>query len=334
MILKRYFLVTAFVLLAAAPLSPLPAQGAAASAQLQLARQADQLKPGEWVWAPQIAASGPVLVYVDLGRQRATVYRNGVRIGVSTISSGKDGHETPTGVFTILEKNKEHHSKTYNDASMPFQQRLTWLGVAMHAGNLPGYPASHGCVRLPMEFAKKLFEVTPMGGTVVIAGGHEDPVKRPAAGVLAPAMAGVTPQAATVLTEQGAFTWNAAAAPSGPVSIIVSTGDQQVVVLRNGIEIGRAHAVVAQASNQSQVMTFAGGAKPQWIQVGVSDLKGESAEIISTERVEQMRLPPEFVKNMRSVITPGTTVLVTQASVDPSSTGVQQTVIDAEDASK
>src|SRR6476646_3322933 len=179
MILKRYFLVTAFVLLAAAPLSPLPAQGAAASAQLQLARQADQLKPGEWVWAPQIAASGPVLVYVDLGRQRATVYRNGVRIGVSTISSGKDGHETPTGVFTILEKNKEHHSKTYNDASMHFQQRLTWLGVAMHAGNLPGYPASHGCVRLPMEFAKKLFEVTPMGGTVVIAGGHEDPVKRP-----------------------------------------------------------------------------------------------------------------------------------------------------------
>jgi hypothetical protein len=119
-----------------------------------------------------------VLVYVDLGRQRATVYRNGVRIGVSTISSGKDGHETPTGVFTILEKDKEHHSRTYNDAPMPYQQRLTWMGVAMHAGNLPGYPASHGCVRLPMEFAKKLFTITPMGGTVVIAGGNEDPVKR------------------------------------------------------------------------------------------------------------------------------------------------------------
>jgi hypothetical protein len=334
MILKRSFLVTAFVLLAAAPLSPLPAQGAAASAELQLARQAEALKPGQWVWAPQIARDGPVLVYVDLGRQRATVYRNGVRIGVSTISSGKDGHETPTGVFTILEKNKEHRSKTYNDASMPYQQRLTWLGVAMHAGKLPGYPASHGCVRLPMEFAKKLFEVTPMGGTVVIAGGHEDPVKRPAAGVLAPAMAGVTPQAPAVLTDQGAFTWNPAAAASGPVSIIVSTGDQQVVVLRNGVEIGRAHAVVAQATNQPQVMTFAGGVKPQWIQVGVSDLKGESAEIISTERVEQMRLPPEFVKNMRSVITPGTTVLVTQASVDSASTGPQATVMDAEEETK
>src|SRR4051812_10605821 len=315
--------------LAFGPAGVLFAQGAPTSAQLELARQAEGLKPGEWVWRPAIAAEGPVLVYVDLGRQRATVYRNGVRIGVSTISSGKEGHETPTGVFTILEKNKEHHSKTYDDASMPYQQRLTWLGVALHAGNLPGFPASHGCVRLPLEFAKKLFDVTPMGGTVVIAGGNEDPVKRPAAGVLAPAMAGVTPTASNVLTPEGAFTWNPAASPSGPVSIIISTGDQQVVVLRNGVEIGRAHAVVAQQTSQPQVMTFAGGAKPQWIQVGVSDLKGESAEIISTERVEQMRLPAAFVSAMRSVITPGTTVLVTQAAVDPGSTGAQATVLDA-----
>jgi hypothetical protein len=184
-----------------------------------------------------------------------------------------------------------------------------------------------------MEFAKKLFEVTPMGGTVVIAGGHEDPVKRPAAGVLAPAMAGVTPAPGSVLTPEGSFTWNPAAAPSGPVSIIVSTGDQQVVVLRNGIEIGRAHAVVSQQTSRPQVMTLAGGgARPQWIQVGVSDLTGESAEIISTERVEQMHLPAAFVAGMRSVIAPGTTVLVTQAAVDAASTGLQTTVIDAEEA--
>ena len=307
------------------------AQGAPKSAQLELAKEAEKLKPGEWVWRPEIAPDGPVLVYVDLGRQRATVYRNGVRIGVSTISSGKDGHETPTGVFTILEKNKEHRSKTYDDASMPYQQRLTWLGVAMHAGNLPGYPASHGCVRLPMEFAKKLFEVTPMGGTVVIAGGHEDPVKRPAAGVLAPEMAGVTTPATTVLTPEGASTWTPQAAPSGPVSIIISTGDQQVVVLRNGVEIGRAHADVQQQNSETQVLTFAGGADKQWIQVGVSDLTGRPAEIISTERVEQMHLPAAFVQDMRSVIAPGTTVLVTQASVSGGSTGQQATVLDADD---
>lgn len=310
------------------------AQGAKSSAQLELARQADKLKPGEWVLKPEVAPSGPVLVYVDLTRQRATVYRNGVRIGVSTISSGKDGYETPTGVFTILEKDKDHRSRTYDDAPMPFQQRLTWKGVAMHAGNLPGFPASHGCVRLPMEFAKKLFDVTPMGGTVVIAGGHEDPVKRPAAGVLAPVMAGVTKMPAMPLSPEGQFTWTPDAAPTGPVSIIISTRDQQVVVLRNGVEIGRAHAVVAQQTDEPQVMTLSGGARPQWIQVGVANLTGEPAEIISTERVEQMHLPEAFVKNMRALIQPGTTVLVTQASVSAASTGLQTTVMDAEEGTK
>ena len=243
--MKRFLrmVLAACLYLAFGPAGVLFAQGAPTSAQLQLAKQAEVLKAGEWVWAPEIAKDGPVLVYVDLSRQRATVYRNGVRIGVTTISSGKDGYETPTGVFTILEKDRDHRSRTYDDAPMPFQQRLTWMGVALHAGNLPGFPASHGCVRLPLEFAKKLFEVTPMGGTVVIAGGHEDPVKRPAAGVLAPAMAGVTPAPAAPLTSEGSFTWNPDAAPSGPVSIIVSTGDQQVVVLRNGVEIGRAHGL-------------------------------------------------------------------------------------------
>ena len=331
-VMNHACLFVAACLLAAAPAAPLPAQGAPTSAQLQLAKDAEKLQPGEWVWAPQIAKDGPVLVYVDLGRQRATVYRNGVRIGVSTISSGKDGHETPTGVFTILEKDKDHRSRTYDDAKMPYAERLTWKGVALHAGNLPGFPASHGCVRLPLEFARKLFEVTPMGGTVVIAGGHEDPVKRPAAGVLAPVMAGVTQGPATVLTAEGVFTWNPAASPSGPVSIIISTGDQQVVVLRNGVEIGRAHALVQQATTQAQVMTFAGGKAPQWIQVGVADLTAGPAEIISTEGVERMHLPAAFVAGMRSVITPGTTVLVTQASVDPTSTGPQATVLDAEDS--
>jgi hypothetical protein len=214
---------------------------------------------------------------------------------------------------------------------MPYQQRLTWKGVALHAGNLPGFPASHGCVRLPMEFARKLFAVTPMGGTVVIAGGHEDPVKRPAAGVLAPAMAGVTPVPAEVLTAQGTYTWNPAASASGPVSIIISTGDQQVVVLRNGVEIGRAHADVQQETSETQVMTLAPGKEKQWIQVGVGDLTDQPAEIISTERVEQMHLPAAFVTAMRSVIAPGTTVLVTQASVSTGSTGMQATVLDAGD---
>lgn len=311
--------------------APAFAQGAAKSAQLELAKQADKLKPGQWVWKPEIAPEGPILVYVDLTRQLATVYRNGVRIGVSTVSTGRPGYETPTGVFTILEKNVEHRSLKYNDAPMPYQQRLTWGGVALHAGGLPGYPESHGCIHLPLAFSKILFGAMPMGGTVVIAGGIEDPVKRPAAGVLAPVLAGVTAVPAMPLSPEGTFTWKPEAAPSGPVSIIISTKDQQVVVLRNGVEIGRAHAIVAQQTDQPQVMTLTGGAKPEWISVGVKALTGEPAEIISTERVEQMHLPAQFVKDMRSVIQPGTTVLVTQASVDAQSTGVQTTVMDAEE---
>jgi hypothetical protein len=172
------------------PATPALAGGSKVSSPLQLARQADRLKPGEWVWAPRIARNGPVLVYVDLDRQLATVYRNGVRIGVSTISSGSPGRETPTGVFTILQKEKDHRSRTYDNAPMPYMNRLTWKGVALHAGNLPGYPQSHGCVRLPLEFAKLVYGVTPMGGTVIIAGKHGDPYKKPAAGVMAPRSSG------------------------------------------------------------------------------------------------------------------------------------------------
>lgn len=127
------------------------------------------LKPGEFTWHPERSPYGPVAVVVSLPDQRVYVYRNGVRIGVSTCSTGKPGHETPTGVFTILQKDKNHHSSTYNDAPMPNMNRLTWSGIALHAGKLPGFPASHGCVRLPMAFSADLFSITHVGTPVIIA---------------------------------------------------------------------------------------------------------------------------------------------------------------------
>src|SRR6478735_2181413 len=136
---------------------------------------ATKLKPGQYVWAPERAPAGPVLVVVNLQTQRLLLFRDGVPIAASTISSGKTGHETPTGVFTILQKNEKHFSKTYNNAPMPNMQRLTWQGVALHAGNLPGYPASHGCVRLPLQFSKLLFAETSLGMTVVITSLPEVP---------------------------------------------------------------------------------------------------------------------------------------------------------------
>jgi hypothetical protein len=132
------------------------------------------LKHGEFVWRPEVSPRGPVVVVVSLPHQLVHVYRNGVGIGVSTCSTGARGHETPTGVFTILQKRKEHYSSTYNNAPMPNMQRLTWRGIALHAGHLPGYPASHGCIRLPMQFSELLFSVTQHGTPVIIAD-HDTP---------------------------------------------------------------------------------------------------------------------------------------------------------------
>ena len=141
-----------------------PADGAAA-----IEADADALQPGEFLWMPERGGAGQLVVVVSLPEQRAHVYRNGVRIGVSTVSTGTASHPTPTGTFEILQKKRMHHSNLYNNAPMPFMQRLTWDGIALHAGKIPGYPASHGCVRLPLAFAEQLFEQTERGMLVVIA---------------------------------------------------------------------------------------------------------------------------------------------------------------------
>ncbi|MFA5951248.1 MAG: L,D-transpeptidase [Hyphomicrobium sp.] len=113
--------------------------------------------------------AGPLLISVSLARQRLTVFDANGPIAESPISSGRIGYATPTGIFTILEKNKIHHSNLYSGAPMPNMQRLTWSGVALHAGALPGYPASHGCIRLPHGFSQKLFGMTKMGARVIVS---------------------------------------------------------------------------------------------------------------------------------------------------------------------
>jgi lipoprotein-anchoring transpeptidase ErfK/SrfK len=140
-----------------------------------LAVAPETLKPGQYVWSDTEAGSNePLSVTIDLTSQRAWVYRGETLIGMSTISSGAAGYETPTGSYTILQKNLTHKSNLYDDASMPFMQRLTWDGLALHAGAIPGHPASHGCVRLPKSFAKLLYNATRLGTTVTISG--ESPI--------------------------------------------------------------------------------------------------------------------------------------------------------------
>jgi hypothetical protein len=128
------------------------------------------LQAGQFVWFEGAqAGSGPVTMLVNLRDQRAYVYRDGRRIAVTTVSTGVPGHDTPIGVFPIMEKEKIHHSNRYDNAPMPWMQRLTNWGHALHAGHVREGTASHGCVRLPAEFARQLYSMTSRGDLVVIS---------------------------------------------------------------------------------------------------------------------------------------------------------------------
>ena len=119
---------------------------------------------------------GPLIAVVSINNQRISVYNKSGKIIGSSVSSGQSGYETPQGIFSVIGKEKEHFSNLYNDAPMPNMQRITWSGVALHAGNLPGYPASHGCIRLTHDFSAKLFSLTKMGTRVIVARNDVVPV--------------------------------------------------------------------------------------------------------------------------------------------------------------
>lgn len=126
------------------------------------------LKPGQYLWRDVPDAAGPQRVVVSLSDQLAYLYRGDTLVAVSTISSGQPGRDTPTGIFSILDKKPLYHSRKYDNAPMPWMQRIDQYGIALHAGFNPGVPASHGCVRLPSAFAKKLYTVTDVGTPVYI----------------------------------------------------------------------------------------------------------------------------------------------------------------------
>jgi lipoprotein-anchoring transpeptidase ErfK/SrfK len=127
-----------------------------------------QLKPGQYLWRDVPDSAGAERVVVSLSDQLAYLYRGDTLMAVTTISSGRDSNPTPTGIFNILEKKPMHHSRKYENAPMPFMQRIDGFGIALHAGHNPGRPASHGCIRLPAKFAAKLYTVTGVGTPVLI----------------------------------------------------------------------------------------------------------------------------------------------------------------------
>jgi hypothetical protein len=124
------------------------------------------LKPGQYVWRDLPESAGPERVIISLSDQMAYLYRGNSLMAATTISTGRDDKPTPAGIFSVFSKEPMHRSKKYDDAPMPYAQFFDPAGIAMHAGVNPGHPASHGCVRLPSAFAKKLYSVTDIGTPV------------------------------------------------------------------------------------------------------------------------------------------------------------------------
>src|SRR6195256_6424044 len=122
-------------------------------------------------------AGEPIMAIVSLRSQRITVYDAQGWISRAPVSSGQKGRKTPAGIFSVLQKDAEHYSNLYQDGYMPHMQRLTWSGIALHGGPLPGYPASHGCVRMPFAFAARLFETMRLGMRVIVAPDDTAPVE-------------------------------------------------------------------------------------------------------------------------------------------------------------
>jgi len=255
------------------------------------------------------------VIIISLPEQRMYVYRNGVRIGQSTVSTGTKGHPTPTGMFTIMQKKVRHESNIYKGAKMPHMQRLTWTSIAMHAGHLPGYPASYGCVPLPVDFAEKLYSVTQSGTSVIIADDKFAPGETAEPGRL---LSGETGVSSIPSQSTDKFEWHPGKAPTGPLSIILSTADQQVYVYRNGIEIGRAALStngLAQSLGShvySALDKFDSDGRREWL--STSSFGRASAPDIK-EIAKRVTIPPKFLEKARTAVSPGATLIITDVPV-------------------
>ena len=314
---RRRWLQAAAFALAAAPL-------ARAQARSQRKRRsAYPIAPGRSFWLPELSPAGPVVAVVNLYTQHAQIYRNGIAIGYTSVSTGKRGYGTPTGRFQVLEKRRFHRSSTYGNAPMPWMVRLTWSGIAFHSGALPGFPASHGCIRLPASFAPQLFGALSLGDTVAVLNQPADafttlapidPLGRPllqpemlaatawwreAAASAAPVSA--SPVSASLLTGAPAIL----AAP--PLALLASLPQQRLFVLEAG-QVAAAAPLPPGARQQALPLT---AAPLSWQPPGHWQAPGQSGNAADAT-LWQTVLPSDaaFSQRLRARITPGSTLVL------------------------
>ena len=299
------------------------------------------LAPGEYLWIPELAPVGPLVMVVSLPQQLGYVYRNGVRIGVTTVSTGRPGYETPTGVYSILEKRIEHYSNRYDNAPMPYMQRLTWDGVALHAGQVSGEPASHGCIRLPKPFASKLFEISERGMMVIVADAVSPAPTLAFPGFFSPIVADGKPRERGFDSPQR-YHLSPELATEGPISVLISSADAAVVAIRNGVEIARAridlapdvrfglHAfMMLEGSGEGPSALLPNRPAHRWLELEMPNHDPPGHAQFDADAMRAMNLPPAFATSVYDWLVPGTTVIVTDESLEPRPS---RTVLDATEA--
>ncbi len=299
-----------------------------------MAEEVRKLKPGQYTWQPELQPRGPVSIIVSIKEQLLHVHRKGKRIGVSTVSTGKSGHATPIGVFTILQKKEEHVSSIYG-SEMPFMQRLTWSGIALHAGALPGYPASHGCVRLPIKFAELLFSATKLGTPVVIANRFSNPNP-----MVSSMIAGrrYSPSEIGGIASRTRAYLDGEPEPRPVTSVLVSRQDSHVIVLENGEIVAEGKATITDPDKPfpSEVFVLNGAAADgdglSWEAIGYGE--GEEAPALADVAVmDRIHGPDNVAAAIRERLAPGMILLVTDDPLAPETrTDGDFVVMTAEDA--
>ncbi len=326
--------------LGVAPGLPLPGSGSARAQTPMDPGMIDvaAMKPGEFAWFPDRAPAGFVGIIVSLPDQRCYVYRNGIRIGVSTVSTGRPGFATPTGVFTILQKDVVHHSSEYDDASMPYTERLTWSGVALHAGGLPGYPSSHGCVHLPLAFAKLVFGVTHYGTPVIVADSHSQPLDVLHPGLVLPADA-----MAVMETEEARSSAAPGNSPAGqgagadgsapdagpqPVAVVVSGADKALIVMK-GAEIAFQSPVIIKdpGTPLGNVVYVLKETKGDVVWTAFSYEGSGAGQGKASDAIARISVEPAANQTLAKLLVPGSTMLITDLSAHSGTRSAQDFVI-------
>ena len=297
-------------------------------------------------------ARGPLQLFISLDKQQLTLYAGGEPIAHSRVSSGKPGHSSPTGVFSIIQKDRWHRSNLYDDAPMYFMQRITWSGVALHQGIVPNYPASHGCIRLPGAFAQELWATTRIGARVIVTRGEVAPVEIAHPRLFVPmqrpqplAVASINYVEAAerawtlaLLDGSKSVAWMTATDYSAPprteepakpalkpgaVAVFVSRKEGKIFVRKGFEPIYEAPISIARTDEPIGTHVFTAlalkddGAALRWNVVSMASTGAGAAPMTAAQALDRVGIPPDARELISELVGPGASLIISDHGLGP-----------------